>query len=147
LRVAGKKLAQVLSAATILKIAAQKAFDGVRHLVGRAAIANRTREGGMLAHGAAQTEVVGVLDSPISLDLFAFQANIGYAVLAAAIGTPGNVEFELLVKFGKTFFQFFHQPAREGLGFCDCELAELAAGAGNGAAPERRSGDMQAGRF
>ena len=49
----------------------------------------------------------------------------------------------MLIKLRNAFFQFFHQPAGEGLGFCDYQLAELAAGASHGATPERRSRDMK----
>ena len=71
------------------------------------------------------------------LDLFAFDADVGDPMLAAAVGAAGYVELELLVESRQALFQLFDKPAREALGLGDGELAEFGAGAGDRAAPER----------
>jgi len=54
------------------------------------------------------------------------------------------VELQILVELGQTLFEFVDQPARKALGLGNGQLAELGAGAGDGAAPERGALDMQA---
>src|SRR5215471_17761282 len=130
-----------------LKIVAQETLDGIGHIIGGTTIADRPREARMLAHRAAQAEVIGVLGPAVSLDLLAFQADIGDAMLAATVGTAGYIELQLLIKFRQALFKFLDQPARERLGFSDGQLAELTAGAGDSATPEGRSRDMQTGSF
>src|SRR5205085_5377164 len=70
------------------------------------------------------------------LDLFALKADVGDPVLAATIRAAGDVQLELLIEFGKSVLEFLDKPARERLRFGDSDLAELGAGAGDGAAPE-----------
>src|SRR5262249_24171623 len=144
---ARKKLAQVFAAATALQIAAHQALDSIGHFISRTAIADGPREAGMLAHRAAQTKVISVLCAAVSFDLLAFLPDVGDAVLPATVRTAGDVELQLLVELGQALFQLFHQPAGKGLGLRDRELAEFAASAGDGAAPEGRSGNVKAGSF
>ena len=59
---------------------------------GEAAIADGTSDGGVCADGAAETEVVGVGELAVVLDLLAFDADVGDPVLAATVGAPGDVE-------------------------------------------------------
>src|ERR1041385_3021 len=144
---ARKKLPQIFAAMPFFEIAAQQALDRIGHFVRGATISDGPGKAGVLAHGAPQTEIIGVLRAAISLDLLAFQPDVGDAMLAATVGAAGNVELQLLLEPGQALFQLFHQPAREGLGFRDRQLAELAASAGHGAAPEGRSGNVKAGGF
>src|SRR6185312_5741130 len=110
-RVTRKKLAQVFSPFSLEHIGAQKAFNGCGHFFGAATKANGTPKAGMFTHGAAQAEVVSILHASIHLDLFAFQANIGNAVLTATVRASRDIQLELLIEAGKTIFQFFHEPA------------------------------------
>src|SRR5712671_735962 len=103
----------------LLKIAAQQALDGIGHLARRATITHGAAKARVLAHGAAETEIVGILDAATDLELFTFQTDIGNTVLAATIRTARDVEFQLLIKLRNTLLQFFHQPPGEGLGFCN----------------------------
>src|ERR1700691_2657760 len=80
-------------------------------------------------------------------NFFAFETDVGDPVLAAAVRAAGYVEAELLVELGQAFFHLINQPPREALGLCDSELAELCAGAGDGAAPEGRTLDAEADLF
>ena len=70
------------------------------------------------------------------LDLLAFDADVGDPVLSATVGAAGDVEAKLLVELRQALFKFVDKPAGEALGLRDGELAELRAGAGDGAAPE-----------
>ena len=79
------------------------------------------------------------------LDFFALEADIGNPVLAAGIRAAGNIYFERLIEFGDALFEFFDEPAGEGFCFSDGEFAEFGAGAGDGAAPEGRGFDVEAG--
>ena len=97
----------------------------------------------MLADGSAKTEVVGVGELAFVLDFFAFDADVGDPVLAAAVGAAGYVELELLVEAGEAVFELVDEPAREALGLSDGQLAELGAGAGDGAAPKVSAFDLQ----
>ena len=115
---------------------AQQALDGFGHERRGAAIADRARDGGVLADRSAEAEVVGVGQLALVLDLLAFEADVGDPVLAAAVGAAGDVELELLVELGQALFELVDEPAGEALGLGDGELAELGAGAGDGAAPE-----------
>src|SRR5689334_5820493 len=132
----GKKVAEVLSGVPLFQIAGQQALNGVRHFTGRAAISNWPAKARTLAHGPAQAEIIGVLDAPVDLELLAFQADIGNAVLAATVRAAGDIELQLLVKRRQALLQLFHQPSRKGLRLSDGEFAELAAGAGHSPAPE-----------
>src|SRR5262245_59064447 len=102
---ARKKLAQIFTGVARLKVIAQETLDRVRHIVRRAAIADRPREACMFADSAAQAEVVSVLGAALGFDLFAFQADIGNPVLAATVGAASDVELQLLVKLGQPLFE------------------------------------------
>jgi hypothetical protein len=98
----------------------------------------------VLADRSAEAEVVGVGELALVLDLLAFDADVGDPVLAAAIGAAGDVQLELLVELRQALFELVDEPAREALGLSDGQLAELRAGAGDGAAPEGRAFDVEA---
>ena len=97
----------------------------------------------MLADRSAEAEVVGVGQLAFVLDLLAFDADVGDPVLAAAVGAAGDVEPELLIELRNALFEFVDEPAGEAFGLGDGELAEFGAGAGDGAAPERRALDVE----
>ncbi len=99
----------------------------------------------MLADGAADAEVVGVDEIGALLDFLALEADVGDPVLAAGVGAARDVQFERLIEFGDALFEFFDEPAGEGFGLGDGQFAEFGAGAGDGAAPEGRCLDMEAG--
>ena len=80
------------------QVVAQQALDGLGNQRRGAAIADRARDGGVLADRAAEAEVVGVGELALVLDLFAFEADVGDPVLAAAVGAAGDVELELLIE-------------------------------------------------
>ena len=65
-------------------------------------------------------------------------------MLAAGVGAAGDVEADLLVEAGEAVFELGDEPLVEGLGLGDGELAELGAGAGDGAAPEGGDVDVEA---
>ena len=54
------------------------------------------------------------------------------------------MELDLLVEAGEPVFHLADEPLGEGLGLGDGELAELGAGAGDGAAPEGGDIDLEA---
>src|SRR6202040_3091121 len=86
---------------------------------------------------AAYAEVVGVAHfSVLLLDFFAFDADVGDPVLAAGIGAAGDMELDVFLIAGETFFELLGEPAGVGLGFGESELTEFGAGAGDGAANE-----------
>ena len=125
-RMPREKLAQVLYTMAIFKIAAQQALDGIWHFARRATITHGTAKARVLSHGAAQTEIVSVLNSTVDLELFAFEPDIGDAVLAATVRAARDMQLQVLVKFGKALLQLFHQHASFG------------GGAGFQVGPERR---------
>jgi hypothetical protein len=122
---------------------AQQALDCFGDERRGAAIADGARDSGVLAYGSAEAEVVGVGELAFVLDLLAFDADVGNPVLAAAVGAAGYVELELLVESGQALFKFVDDPAGEAFGLSDGQLAELGAGAGDGAAPEGRAFDVE----
>ncbi len=91
----------------------------------------------MQAERSAHAEVVGIDQAVVDFDLLALNADVGDPVLAATVGASGDVQLQVLIESGQTFLQFFHQPARETLGFGDGQFAEFRAAARHGAAPER----------
>jgi hypothetical protein len=99
---------------------------------------------GVLADRSADAEVEGVDHLAVLLDLLAFEADVGDPALAAGVGAAGDVQLDLLVEAGQPLFHLADQPLRERLGLGDRQLAELGAGAGDGAAPEGRDLDLQA---
>ena len=90
----------------------------------------------MLADRSAQTEVIGVGELALVLDLLALDADVGDPVLSAAVGAAGDVQPELLIEFGQPLFKLIDEPARKALGLGDGQLAEFRARAGDSAAPE-----------
>src|SRR5580765_611588 len=140
-----EKLAQILSATALVEIAAQQPLDRIRNFIGWTTITHGPGKACMLADGAAQAEVIGIPGAAINFELLAFQSDVGDPVLAATVRAARDVELQLLIKLRQALFQFFHQPARESLGLSNGQFAELAAGAGNGAAPECRGGNVQPG--
>src|SRR5437660_2051887 len=141
----GKELPQIFPWITQVEIGAQNAFNRFRRLRSGATISDGTRKSGILAHRAAQAEIVGIHHLTVDLDLLAFQSNVGQPMLPATVGTSSNVESQFLIEGGQAVFEFFHQPACKALGFCDSQLAELGAGASHGPTPERRSRYMKPG--
>src|SRR5262249_18556835 len=136
--------AQVLiTGMAIVKIVAQQPLDGLGDLGGIAAIAHWTRGALVPAHCPADTEIICVHQSAITLQLLSLDAAVGDPVLAATIGAAGHVQLQLLIEGWKTLFQLLHQPACEPFSLSDCQLAELRASAGDRAAPERRRLDVQ----
>src|SRR5579871_754860 len=127
----------------LVKIAAQQTLNGIRYFTGRAPVTHRTAKPRVLADSTAKTEVVSILNAARNLELLAFQADICNAMLATAVRAARYVEFQLLIELRDTLFQLFNQPASEGFGFRDRQLAELAAGASHGAAPKRGSRNMK----
>ena len=142
--VARKPRAQAFVGCAPAQVIAQQPLNGFGNKRRGAAIAHRPRNARVLAHGSAEAEVVGVGQLALVLDLLAFEADVGDPVLAAAVGAAGDVELELLIELRQPLFELVNQPAREALGLGDGQLAELRAGAGDGAAPEgarpRRAG-------
>jgi hypothetical protein len=98
-----------------------------------------------LADTAAYAEIVGVDHFAIGFDFLAFDADISDPVLAAGIGAAGDVEAKLILIVGETIFELLGEPAGEGLGFGESELAEFGAGASDGAANEGRRFDRERG--
>ena len=127
-RMARKKLPQVFRTMSFVKIAAQQALNGVWHFTSRTTITHGTAKAGVLTHCAAKAEVISVLNAAVNFELLAFQPDIRNAMLATTVRAAGNVQFQLLIKLRNAFFQLFNQPAREGFGFCYCQLAKFAAG-------------------
>ena len=123
----------------------QEARDGVGDFVGGATIADGPGDGGDLADAAAYAEVIGIDHFAVELDFFTFDADVGDPVLAAGIGAASDVESKLLLIIGETVFELFGEPAGEGFGFGESELAEFGTGAGDGAANEGRRFDGKAG--
>src|ERR1700760_3147919 len=81
------------------------------------------------------------------LDFFAFKADVGNPMLAAAIRAAGHVQLQLLIELRNPFLDLFDQPARKALRLRNSKLAELRAGAGNRAAPEGRALHAEASFF
>src|SRR5579864_4800792 len=129
----------------LIEIAAQQTLNGIWHFAGRAPVTHGTAKPCMLADGAPKAEVISILNAAVNFELLAFQSDIGNAMLAATVGAARYVELQLLIKFRDALFQLLNQPAGESFGFCYCQLAELAAGASYGAAPERRGRNMKPG--
>src|SRR5580698_7039332 len=136
--------AEVFVESAVGKVFAEQALDGFGDERCGASIADGARNGGVLADGSAEAEVISVGELAFVLDLFAFYADVGDPVLAAAVGAAGDVELELLVEAGEALLELVDEPAGEAFGFSDGELAEFGAGAGDGAAPEVRTLDLQA---
>src|SRR5271166_1587289 len=90
--VAAEPGAKVFAWSAIGKILAQEALDGFRDQRCRATITDRARDGGVLADRAAKTEIICVGELAFVLDFFAFNADVGYPVLSAAVGAAGYVE-------------------------------------------------------
>ena len=83
----------------------EEAGDGVGDFVGGAAIADWAGDGGELAYASADAEVVGVDHFAVLLDLLAFDADVGDPVLAAGVGAAGDVELDVFLIAGETFFE------------------------------------------
>src|SRR6185295_18794219 len=101
----------------------------------------------MAADAAADAEVVRVDDRAVDLDLLALDAEVGDPVLAAAVRAARDVDPELLIEARQTLLERLHELAREALRLGERELAELRAGARDGATPERRGVEREAGRL
>ena len=82
---------------------------------------------------------------PSCLIFFAFEADVGDPVLAAAIGAAGDVDAELLLEAGDAVVELVGEPAGEAFGFGESEFAELGAGAGDGGASEGGGANRQSG--
>src|SRR5438105_468206 len=132
---AGKKLAQVLAYIPLRQITTKQPLNSLRNFRGWATIPNGPPKTRVLAHGASQTEIIRILEASIRFYFFAFQPDVGNAVLATTIGATGNIELQLLVEAGQPFLQVVHQPACKRLGLSNSQFAEFAPGAGHGPAP------------
>src|SRR6185437_6590551 len=141
--VAGKVLAEVFAGLPVGEVGAEEFLDGFGAVFGGGAETDRTARSGIFADRAADAEVEGIDHLAVLLDLLAFEADIGDPVLAAGVGAACDVQPDLLVETGKTVFHLADEPLGETHGFGDGELAELGAGAGDGAAEERRGLDAQ----
>ena len=77
--------AQILSPLASCPVTAQQPLDRVRNLGCSTAVSNRTRNRLHCADRAAYAEVIGINQRSVHLELFAFQADVGDPVLAAAL--------------------------------------------------------------
>src|SRR5204863_2365108 len=136
--VARGELAEALPGPPVVEIRAQQALDRRGRLAGRYPVADRARYRLVEADGAADAEVVGVHERAVDLHLLALEADVGDPVLAARVRAAGDVDPHVAVEAGQPKFQRVDEPAREALGLREGQLAELAAGARDGAAAERR---------
>jgi hypothetical protein len=143
LSMAAEPGAKIFAKIAARQIFPKQTFNGFGYERRRASIADRACDPSVLADCSTQTEVIGIRQLAIVLDLLAFDTNIGYPVLATAIGAASHIEFELLIKARQPLFKFVNEPSREPLGLRDGQLAELLAGTGDGAAPERRALDLK----
>ena len=100
----------------------------------------------MQTERSANAKVISIDETSIDFHLLAIDANVGNPVLSAAVRTPGNVQFQVLIEARQALLQFFHQPAREALCLRDRQLAEFRAAASDRAAPERRTANAQSDR-
>src|SRR5678815_2311951 len=128
--VALKEMAQIFSRNAILAELQQQPLDRSGNFKRGAAIADGARDGGECSERTSDAEVVGVDRLAVDLELLAFDPEVGNPVLAATVGAPGHVKFEVLIEAGQSLIEFFDQPARKTFRFGDRELAELGAGAG-----------------
>jgi len=142
--VAAKPGAQILFRLAGDEVAAQQALDRLGNMRGEATVADGAGDGSVLADGSAEAEVIRVGELAFVLDLLAFDSDVGDPVLAATIRASSDVEAELLIELREALFEFTDEPAGEALGLSDGQLAELSAGAGDGAAPEGRAFDIEA---
>src|SRR5215831_9195852 len=91
-RVAREELPQVLARFAQELIIVEQTLDGVRNLAGYAAIAHGPRDRLVFAYSAADTEVIGVNQPSVLLDLLAFKTEIGNPVLTATVGASGDMK-------------------------------------------------------
>ena len=68
-------------------------------------------------------------------------------MLAAAVGTAGDVDLDVLIESGQPRLEILHHPPGEAFGLRQRELAELGPGAGDGASPEGRATEPEPGRL
>ncbi len=141
--VAQKPGAQVFIGIAADHVVAQQALDGLRNERRGAAIADRARDGCVLTDRSAEAEVIGVGELAFMLDFLSFHADVGDPVLTASVGATCDVKAKLLIELRQALFKLVDQPAGKALGFGDGELAEFGARAGNRAAPEGRTLDLQ----
>ena len=127
-----------------LQVLAKQSLDGFRDKRRGAAIANRARDGCVLADRSTKAEVESVGELAFVLDLLAFHADVGDPMLTASVGAACDVEAKLLVELRQALLKLVDKPAGEPLGFSDGQLAEFGAGAGDGAAPEVGGFDVEA---
>src|SRR6266852_451862 len=99
----------------------------------------------MATDGAADAEVVRIHHRAVHLDLLALDPEVGDPVLPTAVRTTRNVDPELLVEPRQALLEGLDEPAREALRLGERQLAELGARARDGAAPERRGLEREAG--
>src|ERR1700687_2293288 len=101
---AGEKCAQLRVAVALKEFAktfssvlrglktAEQTLDGRGNFSRRAAITDRTRDGGRLSEPAADAEVVRIHQFSVLFDFLAFDADVGNPVLAARVGATGYVK-------------------------------------------------------
>src|SRR5579862_370457 len=134
--VAGEPGAEILIFPAALDVFAQEPLDSVRDKRSSATVADGTGDAGVLSYGSAQAKVVGIRQLAFMLDFLSFDADVGNPVLAAAVGTAGDMKPKLLIKLWQALFEFLDKPT--GKAFClrDGKFAKFGAGAGDSAAPE-----------
>ena len=71
------------------------------------------RDGLMLANSPSDAKVVGVDELTVVLDLLALQSEVGDPMLAATVGTTGDVQLDVLLEARQPLVEFFSQPAAE----------------------------------
>src|SRR6185437_7560273 len=145
--VARKVGAEIFTRLTIGEIGLEQALDGIRHVFCSRTVAERARGTSVLANGPTNAELEGINQLAVLLDLLAFKTDIGDPVLAAAVGAAGDVQLDLLIEARKTVFHLADHPLCKSFSFGNGKLAELGAGAGNRAAPERGDVHLEAKRI
>src|ERR1700686_2048751 len=135
--------AQVFARFALCQVLAQQTLERIRNLSRGAAISDWARRGLMETERSTHAEVVGIHHAVLNFDFFTLNPDVSDPMLAATVRASSNVQLQMLIEAGQTFFQFFHQPAGETLGFGDGQLAEFRSAARHRAAPEGGTADFQ----
>src|SRR5207237_7450850 len=97
------------------------------------------------ADGPHNTEIRGIDDRAVDLDRRVLDPEVGDRVLAAAVRATRDVDPELLLESRQALLEGLHERPREAFRLGERELAELGARARDGAPPERRGIEREAG--
>src|ERR1700757_2897302 len=103
----------------------KQALDGVGNVRGRAAISHRSGYRSDVANASAYAEVIRIHHFSADFDFLALDADIRNPMLAATVRASGDVQFNLFENPRQPFVEFGGEPARETLGFRQCQLAEF----------------------